>query len=116
MTLDAGRRNPRTTTPAGVETPPGGNPSGLARGLALSPAPAPRVALTPRLVEVLVLRAGRGLTVKETAAAMGVTLQTVKKHSMDIFAKTGARSMAHAAYLERRLIEEFLVVAKDVSA
>jgi DNA-binding CsgD family transcriptional regulator len=57
--------------------------------------------LTDREAEVLVLL-GEGLSNREVADRLVVSLHTVKTHVSRILAKTGAPSRGHAAALARR--------------
>lgn len=51
--------------------------------------------LTPRQLEVLQLTA-EGMTAEQTAAALGIGLETVKTHRKDILYRLGARNVTHA--------------------
>lgn len=60
------------------------------------------VPLTPREREVFRLVA-QGATVPETAAALGVSANTVKTHVKSAYAKLDIRTRAAAAHTARRL-------------
>lgn len=54
--------------------------------------------LTQQMMRVL-QAAAAGMSVKETAAAMWVTRETVITHRAHVRARLGARTMAHAVFL-----------------
>jgi len=86
--------------------------SPVAVDAATDPAAAPPAApavlpagLTPREAEVLG-RVAAGLTNKEIAVALGVTVPTVERHVVNLYAKIGARGRADAtAYALRHQLD-----------
>ncbi|MFD5109851.1 response regulator [Streptomyces cinereoruber] len=68
----------------------------LLRRLRTSPGPAPATGLSPREEEVVLLLA-RGMTNSEIAAALGITVGTVKTHLTNVQAKLTARNRVEIA-------------------
>jgi DNA-binding CsgD family transcriptional regulator len=67
-----------------------------------------RKPLTPKQLEVMILRCGEDLTVEATAERLGIGRRTVIEHAMEACRRLGAQHMGGACFRLRGRAEQIM--------